>query len=242
MSEWENIWNKHEGDLKVLADADDKTKFLELKRANGFDVIGHGLSYDSLIQQYNEIKEMLINKSFIPQIGGACSVYEIGCGSGANLFLFEKEGYKVGGIDYSQSLINTAKNVLDSVDLICDSAVNMPAFPQYDVVLSNSVFSYFDDEDYAAQVLEKAFKKAVYAIGLIDIHDIEKKDKFIEFRRKEVENYEERYKNLPKYFYSRKFFEDFAKRKDMEIVFTEPIVDGYWNNGFIFDCFMYKRG
>ena len=242
MSDWEKIWNRHEGNPDILSGADDRAKFLELKRANGFDVVADGLSFEALMRQYDDIKEMLINRPSAGSSGVIRSVYEIGCGSGANLFLLEKEGYKVGGIDYSKSLIGTARNVLDSDDLVCNQAINMPASPRYDVVLSNSVFSYFDGDGYAAQVLEKAYEKAVHAIGLVDVHDIRKKEEFIEFRRREIEDYEERYKNLPKHFYPKEFFRDFAARKGMDIVFTEPTVEGYWNNGFIFDCFMYKRG
>lgn len=40
------------------------------------------------------------------------SVYEVGCGSGANLYLLKNRGIQVGGIDYSRSLVDTAKKIV----------------------------------------------------------------------------------------------------------------------------------
>ena len=95
--------------------------------------------------------------------------------------------------------------------------------------------------DYAHEVLEKMYAKAKYSIGIIDIHDIDKKEAYTAYRKATVENYEEKYEGLPKLFYSRDFFADFADRHNMDIVITDSNVDGYWNNAFIFNCFMYKR-
>ncbi len=169
------------------------------------------------------------------------SVFEVGCGSGANLYLFEQDGVRCGGIDYSQGLIGSARKVLKSEDLLCDEAVNLPIDIIYDSVFSMGVFSYFENEDYAYAVLEKMCKKARHSIGLMDIHDIEKRDNFIAYRKKNTKDYEERYKDLPKHFYSKDFFLDFAFQHDMDIKFTSYDLDNYWNNDFVFNCYMYKR-
>lgn len=240
-NEWKNVWMKHSADIEILQGKDRKKIFLELKRSNGFDVIGDGLSYEALMCQYIQIKENLTLGTCGTEKKEVKSVYEVGCGSGANLYLFESDGMQTGGIDYSENLIQAAKKVLSSEDIICDEAINIPVTPAYDSVFSNSVFSYFENENYAWDVLEKMYQKSKYSIGLIDIHDIEKKEEFIIYRRKNVENYEERYKNLPKLFYSRRMFIDFAKKHGMDIKFTDSEVDGYWNNEFVFNCYMYKR-
>lgn len=150
-------------------------------------------------------------------------------------------GQETGGIDYSASLIESAKKVLHSDELLCEEAVNLPTDKKYDAVLSNSVFSYFEDEAYAKKVLEKMYEKANHSIGLVDIHDVKKKEEFVAYRKKCVENYEEKYKDLPKFFYRREFFEGFAAEHDMEVIFSDSNVEGYWNNEFVFSCFMYKR-
>lgn len=165
----------------------------------------------------------------------------MGCGSGANLYLFESEKINTGGIDYSENLLNTAHKVLKSKDLICGEAISMPAAPMYDNCFSNSVFSYFEDEKYALAVLEKMYIKARFSIGILDIHDIEKKEEFIKYREKIVPDYHQRYQNLPKLFYPKSFFEKFADGHCMDIVFKESAMEGYWNNRFVFHCYMYKK-
>ena len=73
------------------------------------------------------------------------------------------------------------------------------------------------------------------------MHDVDKKIKFTEYRRKIVYNYDEKYKDLPKLFYSKQFFSDFALKHNMRIFFPDFKVEGYWNNDYIFNCFFYKQ-
>lgn len=122
------------------------------------------LTYESFYRQYEEIRDNLQRDREMK------SVYEVGCGSGANLYLFEEEGYACGGLDYSRSLTRIAENVLDTGDIICMEAAD-----------------------------------------------------------------------LPKPFYTKQFFRDFAKKQGMDIVFLERDMDGYWNNQFVFSCYMYKH-
>lgn len=236
---WKSIWEKRTADFDILQGSDTKSIIIELKRINGFDVVGEGLTYEAIIEQYKKIKENLsITKD--NKVVPITSVYEVGEGSGANLFMFEQDGICCGGIDYSESLVEISRYVLKSEDLECNGAVNMKIMPEYDAVLSNSVFSYFPDKKYARKVLEKMFLKAKRSIGIIDIHDKEKEMEFKAYREKTIENYEERYRGLPKYFYSKEFFTDFARNHGMDIRFAESDMPGYWNNKFVFNCFMYK--
>lgn len=237
-NEWKNLWNQRHGELEKLGGGVDSQKvFLELKRSNGFDVVDE-LTYDALYGQYLETKQNLCPPGHQE---GIKSVYEVGCGAGANLFLFESDQIRTGGIDYSEGLIDTARQVLKTEDLMCGEAISMSVTPKYDSCFSNSVFSYFADEEYALKVLEKMYEKADYSIGILDIHDIEKKEAFIKYREEIVPDYHERYKNLPKFFYSRELFEKFAADHNMEIIFQESTMEGYWNNKFVFHCYMYKK-
>lgn len=202
-------------------------------------MVGDGLTYESIIKQYQSIKENLSltsNNVTVP----ITSVYEVGEGSGANLFLFEKDGIRCGGIDYSENLVKISKCVLCSEDLECNEAINMNIYPKYDSILSNSVFSYFPDVEYALSVLEKMYLKAKRSIGIIDIHDKEKKADFIKYRKQHIEDYEEKYKELPKLFYSKDIFTNFAKTHNMSIKFESSKIDGYWNNDFVFNCYLFK--
>ena len=97
-----------------------------------------------MLEQYERTKEALF--AGLGKNIRECSVYEVGCGSGANLYLFEKDGMICGGADYSPNLIECAKKVLHTEDIICAEANQIPREPRYDALLSNSVFSYFADE------------------------------------------------------------------------------------------------
>ncbi len=236
---WREIWEKHCADGNILQGKDEEKIFMELKRSNGYDVIGGG-RYEWWIEMFTQIKQEL----FYPgnrNIEAIKSVYEVGCGSGANLYLFEKEGIQCGGIDYSKNLLDSAKKILRSDDLICEEAIHMPVDLKYDVVLSNGVFHYFPNAEYAWEVLEKMYQKAKYAIGLTDMRDKEKEEDYIAFRKNNIENYEERYKNLDCLFYPKSFFLDFASKHHADIKFSALDVKGYWNNEYSFNCYIYKR-
>lgn len=240
MDHWKEIWNKRSADKDILSSGDEEKLLMELKRSNGFDVYANGPGYGAWIRDYEQVKrELSFNKN---EDGYALSsVFEVGCGSGPYLYLFERDGMRCGGLDYSESLIRSAREILAAEDLVCDEAINTKTDVMYDAVISSGVFCYFPDEAYALSVLEKMYRKARHSIGLIHIFDIGKKEAYISYRRRTIEDYEERYKDLDKLFFSKEFFLDFASAHGMDIKFTFPdIKDYYWNNDFIFNCYMYK--
>lgn len=238
---WHNIWEKRSANEEILNCNNPQKIFLELKRISGWDSTGEELSYEQFYNQYIQTKNEL-EFSSRSKTRPIKSIFEVGCGCGANLYLFQNDNITIGGIDYSSSEIQIARSVLDNPnELICDEAVNMPRTIKYDAVLSNSVFSYFTGYEYASDVLETMYQKTNYSIGIIDIHDSAKKDSFIAFRKQAISNYEEKYKDLPKFFYDKGFFLDFAEKHNMNIRFCCSNMDGYWNSEFIFNCFLTKN-
>lgn len=236
---WKGLWGNRSADKATLRDGDVRQIFLELKRSNGFDVVEGGIPYKSFLAQYQEMKERLSRP--IPEGTDLQSVYEVGCGSGANLFLLENDGIACGGIDYSESLLGCAKQVLRATDIRCDEACELLVDPKYDAVISVSVFGYFTDESYAETVLEKMCQKARYSIGILELADAEKEDAYTAYRKQIIPNYEKRYKGLPRQFYSKEFFEAFARKHGMDIEITPVNMKDYWNSQFYFDCYLYKR-
>ena len=146
----------------------------------------------------------------------------------------------VGGLDYSKPLIDLAKSVLKTTDLKCDEALHVAAEPKYDIVLADSVFQYFLDEDYGKQVLKKMWEKANKMVVITEIHDQSKKEEHLNYRRQCVENYDEKYAGLDKTFYRKEVFEQFAEQVGAKCVVVEPDNDMYWNNRFVFDCYLYR--
>lgn len=242
-SRWKELWMNRptEQDFFEEEGQSFEAKFLMLKRINGFDILDNGISYAAFVEQYqNSVKNLEWGAEFSER---ERRVFEIGCGSGANLLLFAKDGYIVGGVDYSEKLISLAKEVLpkaNTIEMIAKEAIDMPFDIQYDMVFSNGVFSYFSDLEYAEAVLEKMLKKSKYSLGILDIHDKEKQEEFIAYRRKIIEDYDKRYEGLDKLFYQKQFFIDFAAKHGLKIRFDQMDVTGYWNNDFAFNCYMYQ--
>lgn len=223
--------------VKLKLGGDTRETFLELKRCDGFDVLEGGVPYESFLQQYHDMLDHL-------RISAPASAFEVGCGAGANLYLLWKDGFTIGGMDYSEALISILQRVFPSgvmKECITDEASNLPTEQKYDVVFSNGVISYFPDLAYAEVVLEKMLAKTKRSIGLLDVHDPEKQQAFIAYRKAHVENYEERYKGLPKLVYPRSFFEAFARKHDLELEFTELPMPGYWNNDFVYQCYLHRK-
>jgi 2-polyprenyl-3-methyl-5-hydroxy-6-metoxy-1,4-benzoquinol methylase len=80
------------------------------------------------------------------------SILDIGCGSGRVSFLLAKEGAKVTGIDYANSMIELARNYqrqskeLNSVEFICcDFMEDFPEDKKYNTSIALGVFDYIRD-------------------------------------------------------------------------------------------------
>lgn len=237
---WKEIWSKRVKDEELDIEAlkrNPREMFLYMKKLNGFDIVENGITYEEFMEQHKRLVEKLC-------LHKPCkSVFEIGCGSGGNLYLFSLSDYKVGGIDYSQNLLDFAKEAVDKekvLELVCNDAVNASTKIKYDAGFSNSVFSYFADYDYAEKVLEIMNEKCRNSIVLIDVHDLDKKQEFTDFRRKTIENYDEKYSGLPKLFYPKSFFEKFGKKHGLKVDFYESEMDGYWNNAYVYNVCLYK--
>ncbi len=236
---WKHIWSNRTADESILQSNDPEKVFMELKRSNGFDIVKDKISYASFLEQYHAMKQQL--SLHLPEGQTLQSVYEVGCGSGANLFLFQQDGLTCGGIDYSTNLLGCAKLVLRTTDIRCAEASQLTETPQYDALISVSVFGYFTDEHYAEAVLEKMYQKATHSIGILELADIEKKDAYTSYRKQLIPDYEERYKGLPRLFFRKAFFTEFAHKHNMDIKIVPMDMKDYWNSQFYFDCYLYKR-
>lgn len=233
-NDWQAIWNRRRASDEALT-GDWQDVFLELKRLNGYDIVEGGVPLASFLAQDAQMRELL-------RLSPGKSVFEIGCGAGANLYLFARDGITVGGMDYAETLVEVARKVLpNAVELYCGGADVLINKYTYDAVFASGVFPYFPDEAYAEQVLNLMLKKSTGAVGIMGLHDIEKKADYLAFRRATIPNYDELYRNLTRFFYTRTFFEDFARTHNLRIAFPEMDLPGYWNTPFIFNCFMYRK-
>lgn len=238
---WEEIWNKKQADEAILQNKDFQAVYMELKRITGNDAFGtnKGMSFAQLQERFQNFKRELF---FSTDKNKQVSVFEVGCGSGANLFSFENLGCRVGGIDYSKSFIAAATKVLRTpVELYYGEAIDLDTEKKYDVVFSNSVFQYFPDEKYAQQVLERMLAKSNNVICVLEVHDNKLRSDFVNYRRATIEDYDNRYKDLHTLFLDKEFFLKFADEHELDIKFVKPNIKGYWNTEFVYDVYMYKR-
>ena len=116
MNNWKAIWNRREADECFLQSLEDpKAIWRELKRIDGFDVdLGDSADayYNAFYKSWEE-ECALLNT----HIGPWNSIYEVGCGAGATLYLFSRQNKKIGGIDYSRQSTDIAKIVLKEAEL-----------------------------------------------------------------------------------------------------------------------------
>ena len=89
--------------------------------------------------------------------------------------------------------------------------------------------------------MEKMLIKSRRSIAVLDVYDKAFEEELTAERKRTIENYEERYKDLPKLFYPRSFFEDFAARHELSIRFAKNELENYGNAPFTYHSFMERK-
>lgn len=246
MNNWKKIWNeKGKNNAAISFDLlSTEEGFSECKRLMGITILeGTGASYDGLLAQFKEnLKEMTfsLDDNYEPE-----SFFDVGCGSGSYLFLLSRllhqKNLRLGGLDFSESLINIAKQAVGNYnELYCSEAAELDTEIKYDVVFSRSIFQYFSDEEYARKTTEKMLEKAIHSIAILDVHDLKKRDKFIEYRRGIIKDYDKKYADIPHLFLSKEMFIDIAEKNNCSIKFAHSPLPNYWNSDFTYDIYMFK--
>lgn len=169
------------------------------------------------------------------------SVFEIGCGAGAFLYSLYLAGYSVGGIDYSANMVEEAHKHLIGMDITVCEASLLDVNDLYDAVIANSSFSYFNDYDYAHQVMERMLTKSKNAVAILDIPDKQSTAKSESIRGASVHNYSERYKDTQHLYYDHSFFYEFAQSKSLDVKIVNQQISEYGYNSVRFNCFLWKK-
>ncbi|MBE0514910.1 class I SAM-dependent methyltransferase [Sulfurimonas sp.] len=221
MNKWKDIWNKRE--LNKLISAD------------GFDT-----GYGSINEvDWSDYVDYIKNKL---AIGVDETIYEVGCGSGAFLYKFYENKNDIGGIDYSDKLIDVAKKYMPNGYFEVNDAQNIETHVKYDYVISNSVFFYFPSYEYAEITLIKMIEKSIKGIAILEVNDLEKKEESIKLRKGYLsdDDYAARYKDLEHLYYKKDWFIDIARKYNLKIEIEQQNINNYANNLYRFNVFMYK--
>ncbi len=232
MSNWKTIWEK-----KSLTNIDNNDHILmTLMKLDGFDSGFNALTEEIWIDYVTYIKDKL-------KISNNQSVFEVGCGSGAFLYPFYLNGHIIGGLDYSESLVEAAKHFMPKGSFSVSEAIDLSTDEKYDFVVSNGVFLYFTTYAYAREVLAKMLEKANYSIAVLEVSDYDKKDEALFIRKKHMneEEYTKRYKGLDHLYYKKSWFLQLADEFNCNIEIEDQKIKKYPNNLYRFNVFLHKR-
>lgn len=227
MNKWKEIWNKR----NVSAE----TTLEELLKEDGFDSGAGKMGVEAWREYGKFIHEKL-------KLNGDDTIFEIGCGSGAFLYLFYELGYKVGGIDYSEVLVNKAKVIMPKMEINVAEAIDLDSSKKNDIVVSNGVFHYFPNLEYAEKVIEKMINKAFKKVSILEVPNINLQEESEKARRGMLPKgeYEEKYKDLPHLYYDQNWFYEIGRKYNCKVNTFPQNIKGYGNNKFRFNCIMEK--
>lgn len=231
MNNWKYIWGKRKLDC-----SDSNISLKKLISIDGFDT-GYGTINEQNWNRYiKHVSEKL-------NISDASSIYEVGCGAGAFLYNFSKKNHEVGGIDYSSSLVQICKKVINSQDISVGEALCIDTEKKYDFVVSNSVFFYFPDLDYAKSVIEKMIEKSNYGVAILEVNDIFYKNESLLLRKRHLteEEYDKRYDGLEHLYYDREWFYAIAKKYGLKCTIENQVIKDYQNSSYRFNVYMKKN-
>jgi trans-aconitate methyltransferase len=219
---WKLIW-----DNKAANSSD----LMDLIIANGYD---HHTKIDK--ENYSNFLNHVLKK-----LGASKneSIFEVGCGAGAALRIFKEYGMMVGGIDQSESLLESTRTLDISNDLILGDAYELSQFPQYDYVVSMSVFQYFPDLSYVADITNKMLLKSKSKkIAILDINDIDKKIDFLNYKKSTIENYEKKYKGLDQLYIDKQFWIELCNAFNCKVEIEPCIIKDYVNAPFKYNVYV----
>lgn len=169
------------------------------------------------------------------------SVFEVGCGAGAFLYALRQQyPLDVGGLDYATGLVEAAQQAMPDGDFKAQSAQTMATAPQYDFVIANSVFHYFD-EAMAAEVFQAMWQKANIGVAVLDIPHAATKEACERARRDALTEaeYEEKYRGLHHTYFSPDWFANQLPGKPHQVF--ESCVPNYAQSQYRFSVIFHKR-
>lgn len=169
------------------------------------------------------------------------TIFDVGCGAGAFLYpLVHQFQHRVGGIDYSEGLVETARRAMPGMQFGVAEASLLDEDDRYDFVVAHSTFQYFPTLDYAEAVLRRMMKKARKAVAVLDVSDAARRDDLESLRRGALPDgeYEQRYRGLEHLYYDRAWFEMFAGAAGAHVEVFEQDIPTYETRGLRFNVLL----
>ncbi|ORM38546.1 hypothetical protein A2G94_06370 [Francisella endosymbiont of Ornithodoros moubata] len=127
------------------------------------------------------------------------------------------------------SLINIAKEYFNEGDFIVSEASKINIDIKYDYVISNSVFFYFPNYEYAEEVINRMISKAIKGIAILEVNDLNLKEESMVIRKGYLSNkeYEKRYTGLEHLYYSKQWFINIAHKNNLRVEIEQQNINNY---------------
>lgn len=243
METWKEIWNK-----KDYENINPKTEYYKLLDLAGYDVMRNWKGGEKVGEKKEKIDFVEDYKKYIKKISEMLNInnnntiYDVGCACGNFLYYFYEMGCEVGGLDFSNNLIEVARTIMPLGTFEVNEALNLSIVGKYDYVFASGIIHYFESYSYTKDFLLKMLNKANKKIIILDIPDLSKKQES-ENERKKVygeREYKIKFKNVKHLYYEKRFFEDFASLKGCDIYIFDQILNNYANKNYRFNCIITK--
>jgi ubiquinone/menaquinone biosynthesis C-methylase UbiE len=212
VNNWKSVWENK----KVLLNEDLLTSLI---KADGFDT-GFG-SY-----QKESWVSMVLDFSKKVGMGKNKNILEIGCGAGAFVYVLKNNfDCKIYGIDYSNSLLEEARNHIPDGKFYVKEAISIDFMDNFfDVIFAHSVFQYFPNMNYAISTISKSFNqlKSGGSIALLDLNDISYMDEYHKDRSmlyKDKTEYDKAYIGLDHLFFNKEELSNILKNIGFSNIF-----------------------
>jgi SAM-dependent methyltransferase len=224
---WKDVWrNRH------LSSSQGST-LSALLTADGFDTSYAALEEENWVAFVDRRAAEL-------GITPGMSVFDVGCGAGAFLYDLWRRGCTVGGIDWSNNLIEIARSVMPDGHFDVKEAKDLDVHPPADVVLACAVFLYFPSHEYAREVIALMAAKANHAIALLDLPDAALEQEALDYRRALAGGeaaYAARYAGLDHRYYDRAWIAESLRDQGLvEISVADQDLADYGNGRFRFNA------
>lgn len=229
MQDWKTIWSRKQ------AEAGSGSVLAQLLDIDGFTSAFGRLDDTGPWMDYVEMQAKRLGM----QPGD--SLYEVGCGGGAFLYPFWQRGHAVAGADYAPNLVAVARRAMPGARLRVLEARDIPTEEPADVVVSNGVFLYFPDEDYAAAVLSRMVAMARRSIGIFDVCDLALKADALADRKAilgEAE-YARMYGGLDHLYLGRDWFSRQLADRPVRVEVESQSLRGYGNSKYRYNVYIH---
>ena len=203
---WESIWNNR--DIEEIIRH--KSVLIKLMIANGH--IGKKKKIN--VVSWKKYVKNIIN---ILSPEKKSSLFEVGCGSGALLYLLKDKFQDYGGCDYSKNLVSIASKYLNKKKIFFQNAKKLNLKKKFDYVIASSVFEYLTQAEIK-KVLSNMVNKSKKKVLILEILNKSLDKQFLKkFKKKQPLkiNYN---------FFNKKFFNDFAKKNKLKITYFPSLI------------------